>query len=196
MPIVQGGTGSSSQNFVDLSTNQTSIGGNKVFDGLVQISTADPSNPSLLVQNTDSRGFAVVGVNSAAAGSNGGFGVVGGTSQNGGAGVYAYNVSVSGTGLVAAGNNVGARPLLLTGSGLAATGLTTGVYAVTTSAGPSQAIFTDNFGNLVYVNYWDGTTQYKIRGGGVVSTLVKATEVDTETHTMFAPEAPEVLFED
>ena len=33
--VANGGTGSSAQNFVDLSTNQTNIGGNKTFTGLV-----------------------------------------------------------------------------------------------------------------------------------------------------------------
>lgn len=38
LPIAQGGTGSTTQNFVDLSSTQASIGGNKTFTGNVSIS--------------------------------------------------------------------------------------------------------------------------------------------------------------
>ena len=66
------------------------------------------------------------------------------------------------------------------------------------SAANSAAIVTSNgpgvFANSVNVNYFDGVFFYKIIGGGAVSTLVQSP--DAATHVMFAPEAPEVLFED
>lgn len=48
IPIANGGTGSSTQNFVDISTNQTSIGGNKAFTGNVTISGTLSANGSTL----------------------------------------------------------------------------------------------------------------------------------------------------
>ncbi|HEX8734465.1 MAG TPA: hypothetical protein VF721_04030 [Pyrinomonadaceae bacterium] len=181
--IANGGTGSSTKNFVDLSTNQTNIGGNKTFTGLVT------------VQNADANSDAITGVNNAAVGTGGGAGVVGTTNQAGAgsAGIWGQNNNTNGTGIVATGNNQ-AGNTLVAGSGLAATGFTTGIYARTNNPGASQAIYSDNFGSITRVNYWSGTTQFKINGTGTVSTLVRDTE--QRQRVMFAPEAPEVLFED
>jgi hypothetical protein len=140
-------------------------------------------------------GTAVTGINTAAPGSSNDVGIVGQTAQSQGAGVLALNTNTNGTGLVAAGNNAVGQ-LLVSGSGLSAVGRVTGVYAGAITGGAGQAIYTNLFGNVVLVNYFDGALQYKINGTGTVSTLVRAPDVDTETHTMFAPEAPEVLFED
>lgn len=95
--------------------------------------------------------------------------------------------------MLAIGNNQSVN-FLANGSGLAAVGSTTGIYAVNTSAGISQAIFSVNNGNVVAVNHYNGAQLFKIIGNGAVSTLVQSP--DAETHAMFAPEAPEVLFED
>lgn len=181
--IANGGTGSSTQNFVDLSTNQTNIGGNKTFTGLVT------------VQNAGANSDIITGVNSAVAGTGGGAGLVGVTNQagSGAAGVWGQNNNTNGTGIVATGNNQ-AGNTLVAGSGLAATGLTTAIYGRTNSAGASQVIYSDNFGSITRVNYWNGTTQFKINGTGTVSTLVRDNE--QRQRVMFAPEAPEVLFED
>jgi len=163
VPIANGGTGSSTQNFVDLSSVQSSIGGDKTFSGKLTVSNS--AQYGLLGQTTSSTGF----------------------------GLAALNTAANGTGIMAMGNN---QPLnfLVNGSGLAAVGATTGVFAVSTSPGASQAIYSVNDGNVVAVNYFSGTTQYKIIGTGAVSTLVQSP--DAATHVMFAPEAPEVLFED
>jgi trimeric autotransporter adhesin len=50
VPIAHGGTGSSTQNFVDLSTNQASIAGNKTFTGTVTMGDAVVNQSS---NNTD-----------------------------------------------------------------------------------------------------------------------------------------------
>jgi len=152
VPIANGGTSSSTQNFVDLSSVQSSIGGNKTFTGQMVVSNSATA--------------ALIGQSS----------------------------SANGTGIVAVGNNIQSVSSLLTGSGLAAVGTTTGLYAASTTAGAGQAIYTSQFANVVLVNYFDGATQYKIIGNGTVSTLVQSPDVGT--HVMFAPEAPEVLFED
>ncbi|MEP7336260.1 MAG: hypothetical protein ABI977_00720, partial [Acidobacteriota bacterium] len=51
LAIANGGTGSSTQNFVDLSSNQTSIGGNKTFTGTLSASTFSGSGSGLTSLN-------------------------------------------------------------------------------------------------------------------------------------------------
>jgi len=83
------------------------------------------------------------------------------------------------------------------GAGLAAFGLYTAIYA---QANASSSTFTalntymPAVNNQVLVNYYSGSTLYKIVGNGTVSTLVA--DAANDSHVMFAPEAPEVLFED
>lgn len=183
VPILHGGTGSSTQNFVDL-TNAQSIDGIKTFTNrIVVTNSALPS------------GNVIAGNNTAPAGTGNGNGVVGITNQASAlaAGVFGANSNSNGTGIIATGNNVGST-VLVAGSGLAATGLTTGIYARSTSGGVGEAIFTEQFGSVTRVNFWNGATQFKIIGVGTVSTLVRDTE--NKTRVMFAPESPEVLFED
>lgn len=60
LPVAQGGTGSAVQNFVDLTTNQGSVAGNKTFTGQSIHNSA--SNPSVLVnlQSAGQQGMGVV----------------------------------------------------------------------------------------------------------------------------------------
>lgn len=112
-----------------------------------------------------------------------------------GAAIRGVNFNPNGTGIIAIGNNsttIGTAPA--TGAGLAAFGLTTGVFAQINGTGAGQAIYTDNSGDITRVNYWNGTTLFKIQGAGTVSTVVRDTE--NKQRVMFAPEAPEVLLED
>ena len=152
------------------------------------------------MQNSNAGGIALYALNNApsTSGFYYGTGVYAATSQPNGFGVYALNLDATGTGLIAAGNDITAGYYLTAGSGLAATGLTCGAYVVNTSlASGSESIYTINGNaednNVVRINYYNGVL-YKIYGGGTVSTLVKDTE--NKTRVMFAPEAPEVLFED
>lgn len=181
--IANGGTGSSTKNFVDLSTNQTNIGGDKTFTGTVT------------AQNTGVNTDVITATNTAPAGTGSGAGIIGTTNQAGAgsAGVWGQNNNTNGTGVIAGGNGQTASTLSA-GSGLAATGFTTAIYARSNNPGISQAIYTDNFGSVTRVNYWSGTTQYKINGTGAVSTLVN--DGANQKRVMFAPEAPEVLLED
>lgn len=150
------------------------------------------------VATSNSANNAIIGSNTASASTDVGDGVDGFTIQSKGVGVYGYNTNSSGTGIIGAGNNVfGGGYYLIAGSGGAFTGSTTGLYATYTSSGsPTQAIYTeDNVGNIVRVNYWSGTTQYKIFGAGTVSTV--AENLDNKSKVVLhAPEAPEILFED
>lgn len=67
----------------------------------------------------------------------------------------------------------------------------------TTANAPSSTATTNsggNTGDYAYVGaQWSGTN-YKILGTGVVSTIVDGE--NNNTHVMFAPEAPEILFQD
>src|SRR6185369_8579095 len=122
-------------------------------------------------QNNSPAGNGVVGTNGAANGAGSGRGVFGTSGQLSGAGVSGQSFHANGTGVLGGGNNL--TPLALaSGSGGAFTGLTTGLYAKSTSSGNSEALYTDNFGNIVSVNYWDGVTQFKITGGGSMATNV------------------------
>jgi hypothetical protein len=125
--------------------------------------------------------------------------VVGLTAQSGvlAAGVYGENSNANGTGAIGVGNDIGSA-VFTAGSGGAFSGLTTGVFARSTDEGASQALYTDNFGDVVRVNYWNGTTLFKISGVGSVSTNVKdSTDPAGERRVhLYAPEAPEILFQD
>ena len=91
------------------------------------------------------------------------------------------------------GNGAGAV-LMAGGSGGAFTGSVTGLYAKASSSNPSQSVYTDNFGSVVRVNYWSGTTQYKIQGAGTVSTVVK--DLNNNAVVMHATETPEIYLQD
>jgi hypothetical protein len=58
VPVANGGTGSAAQNFVDLTSNQTGIGGTKAFNGNVGIGTA---NPAFKLDVFSATGTAIVG---------------------------------------------------------------------------------------------------------------------------------------
>ena len=144
--------------------------------------------------NSNAGGDAIWGINNAAAGSGNGAGVIGISSQssNLAAGVWGENPNSTGTGVVGIANGQGSLNLT-SGSGGAFTGFTTGVYARSGTAGTGEAVYADQFGDVVRVGYYNGTF-YKINGLGTVSTIVKGNTNDYVT--MYAPEAPEILFED
>jgi hypothetical protein len=83
---------------------------------------------------------------------------------------------------------------LTAGTGGAFTGLSTGLFSYAVTSGTGQAIYTNLGGFITRVNYYNGTTQYKINGSGSVSTIVK------DTHgaqvTLHCPETPEIYFQD
>jgi hypothetical protein len=145
-------------------------------------------------QSSGANSNAFLGVNTAAIGTGTGIGVVGRTAQSAGFGINALNTNSAGTGLIATGQNVPGT-YLTAGSGASINGVTTGLFALTTSPGVSQSILTDDsFGGVVRVNHWDGTTQYKILGTGTVSTTARG--VDGERVVLHCTEAPEIYFED
>lgn len=55
--IANGGTGSSTQNFVDLSTDQAAIAGNKTFTGALSLSSGSAATPSMTFSGDPDTGF-------------------------------------------------------------------------------------------------------------------------------------------
>jgi len=194
-------------NFIVKFTGANTGGNSQIFDNgtNIGIGTAVPAFPIQTIganasrymdlQNSNAAGDGLWAFNTAAAGANTGAGIVGSTAQTNAssAGLWGQNQNGNGTGVIGLGNNLGSS-VLVAGSGGAFNGLTTGVYARNTSANASQAVYTDNFGDIVRVNYWNGVTLFKINGAGTVSTVVgdgKGGKV-----TLHAPESPEIYFTD
>jgi hypothetical protein len=132
-----------------------------------------------------------------------GVGVFGTTNSATGFGMWSTNTHASGTGIIASGNNVIPTYLAVgsggafTGSNYGITAFKSGALANNTGAGYFIASTTANVG--VGVAYRTGGTNYKIIDlgtfGGSVSTDVW--DIDNKTRRiMFAPEAPEIFFQD
>jgi hypothetical protein len=178
-------------------TSPTTGGNSLMLDtgSFVQLLSAD-SVRSFDVQTSSPNGDAVWGINSAAAGAGGGVGVLGRTAQSSfAAGVWGENVNPQGTGIVGVGNGHGAT-VLPAGSGGAFTGFTTGLLARSNASNLGEAIYADQFGDVVRVGHYNGTTFFKILGTGTVSTHVKdpTDPVGKRRVVLHAPEAPEPLF--
>ena len=121
-------------------------------------------------------------------------------------GLFSYGrTAASGTGVLAVGNNQAAFGTLVNGSGVAATGLSFGVYGVANSnangtpGNPARAggYFESGTTNLAftYVAAYEGAgVPRKVMGNGTVNTVV--TDTDGQYVLLSAPEAPENLFQD
>ncbi|MEP6676596.1 MAG: hypothetical protein ABJA78_15650 [Ferruginibacter sp.] len=174
--------------------NGTNIGIGTTIPGYpLQVVAANTTYSSYFV-NTNAAGTALFAQNTAASGSSTGTGIIGTSSQSGGAGLKGLNSNGTGTGIMGAGNNT-SPVTLVTGSGGSFIGSATGIFAEsTTTTGVAQALYTDNAGAVVRVNYWNGVTQYKINGSGSVSTVVK--DQKGGLITLHATETPEIYFQD
>ncbi len=155
--------------------------------------TSQSGSVGIRGEQLNAAGDAISGINFATAGAGVGSGIYGQTAQAGGMAIDASNINTSGTGIYSAGQNAPGT-YLVAGSGGSFNGVTTGVHARNTSLGVSQAIYSDNGGTICRVNYWSGTTQYKILGTGTVSTT--AENVNGERVVLHCTEAPEIYFED
>ena len=123
--------------------------------------------------------------------------VYGSVTTNGGYGGYYMNFDDNGTGVVGNGENISNFYTLIGGSGVAANGDTIGLYGIGTNTatdGIWGGYFEDKAGSYAYVGGHYSGTAYKINGNGSVSTIVKTPE--GKRVNLFAPEAPEILFED
>lgn len=133
----------------------------------------------------------------------GGDGVIGFVNAGNSFGTWGISQNANGTGAAGAGNNT-VTVYLPTGSGGAFTGRDVGVFGfarnpTTGTAGPNGGgYFRDSINaanNIgVYVAAYSAGLPYKIIGTGNVSTIIP--DARGTDHVMFAPEAPEVLFED
>jgi hypothetical protein len=133
----------------------------------------------------------------------GGDAVLGFANATGSFGAWGINQNANGTGVAGAGTN-SLTVYLPTGSGGAFTGRDVGVFgfsrgAINTTVTSGGGYFRDsvnaanNFG--VYIAAYSGGTQYKILGtSGSMSTCVP--DANGTLRIMYAPEAPEILFED
>ncbi len=118
---------------------------------------------------------------------------------------YATDLDI-GTGVMGNGNNISLPTFYSLGSGGAFTGNYCGVYGEAIEQyynlpnGSWGGIFRAKGFAPLYVGvagwFYDGSVwvQYKIKGPGTVSTIVK--DLNNKSRVMFCPEAPEVLFQD
>jgi len=171
--------------------NTTAVGAGAGGHGIAG-QTNQSGSSGVRGEQINAAGLGVSGINFAAAGASTGIGIFGQTSQAEGFGNSSYNLNTSGTGAFSVGNNVLGQ-YLVSGSGGAFNGYTTALYARATTPGVGESVYTDNFGAIVRVNYWNGT-QYKIIGAGTVSTTAEG--LNSERVTLHCTEAPEILFED
>ncbi len=117
------------------------------------------------------------------------------TADNLGAAGYFKNNNDTGIGVLVSGNN---KPMyyITGGAGLISTGGDFGLvgFADNTGDGVFGGYFEDGNGNYAVVAGRYNGTDYKILGNGSVSTVVPKS--NTENVIMFAPEAPEIFFQD
>ena len=117
-----------------------------------------------------------------------------GVAASGDTGVFAVSTTVSdGTGVIGVGNDNYNINTLTVGSGIAGTGSSFGVAGFGTEFESSGGYFIGD-GSYAYVGAWSRGTAYKVIGNGTVSTIVQ--DIHDKPIVMFAPEAPEVLFQD
>ena len=160
----------------------------------VWVNQASPYVGDVFISRSDLNGdFGVNGYNMGTTSMTLGGGVYGEAAAASTIGVWGTNANTSST-AVAGNSGSTTSSTLAAGSGGAFKGVTTGVYAFNTSLGVSQAIYSDNGGTICRVNYWNGTTQYKILGTGTVSTT--AEDVQGNRVVLHAPETPEIYFQD
>lgn len=150
--------------------------------------------------NTASDGYGVFGRNS----SNSSIGYLGGPNKVGAygetndqfaGGVSGRATNGGGFGVVGYGNNLSSAAQINLGAGVGGYGTIYGVegYAVNNSGNRCGGIFACKDGPTAFVGAVWGGTQYKIVGGGNVSTIVSTRE---GKKVLFAPECPEPYFED
>ncbi len=166
--------------------------------GVFGISTSTANTATAVLGQVGGTGTGVVGFNT---GATNGLGVFGQSGGAGGIGGFFVNSNASGTGLVSGGNGLATSYFLTTGTGASFNGQQYGIYSFAWSGNTTLSaggFFRDSVSAAqditVRVACYDAGTQYKIRGGGAVSTIVK--DLSGEDRTMFCPEATEVLFED
>lgn len=185
-----------------LATGQVAVNATTTFGTSTFYSVATGNNDAV-DGNAAGAGSAVYGQNTGA----NGYGVSGLTNATGGYGVVGQSLLNTGTAGLFISNTIGSYSSLTSGSGVAATGVTTGVYGyANTTAGATNAaggyfatayVGTGSAGAatpFAYIGARIGSTTYKIYGTGNVSTIV--TRPDGRRATMFCPEAAEPLLQD
>ncbi len=104
--------------------------------------------------------------------------------------------TIDGIGILGVGNGITSIPVIPDGGGILGVGDSSGVVGVSVNSTDGSAGGRFGAGGAIThrVATYTGGTLYKIRGPGSASTIVK--DENGERVTLFAPEAPEPLFED
>jgi len=138
-----------------------------------------------------------IGVYGTAEGGNDNVGVFGevAVADDSGAAGFLKNNHDTGIGLIVSGNNQSLY-YITDGAGIVSTGADLGVVGYATNSGNNVygGYFLDGNDNYAYVAGRNRGTDYKIMGNGSVSTIVSKSS--DEEVVMFAPEAPEIFFQD
>ncbi len=148
--------------------------------------------------NSNTTGYGVFGRNTGNSsygylGGPNGTGVYGETNTVSYGGVRGLSTNSNGNGIIGIGNN-SSYICPNDGSGVAGIAANTGVYGTALTNGDGQGgYFSSMFGGWARVGAKVGGTNYKIYGGGNVSTVMPT---DQGKKVLFAPECPEPFFED
>jgi len=168
--------------------------------GVFGVNTSTAATATSVYGQISGNGVGVFG-NSTVAGTSSGMGVIGQAAGSRGMGAFFYNSNATGTGVVAGGNGLATTYFLTTGTGGSFNGRQTGVYGFAWGGNTTASeggYFRDSVTAAQDVNVrvaaYVAGTQYKIIGGGTVSTVIK--DANNNEKIMFAAEAPEVLLED
>jgi len=123
-------------------------------------------------------------------------GVYGRADGQGNYGGYFFNGHENGEGLNVIGENLSSYYYLTYGCGAGINGDSIGVYGRGNHSGDDVwgGYFEDGNGTFTYIGGTYSGTAYKVNGNGNVATIVKDTKGDRVS--LFAPEAPEILFQD
>lgn len=189
-------------------------------DGQVYIGTASPYATDLFSSTGAANSFAINGYTS-----GGGWGVYGeaqnaigvagvassgtGTGIAGTNGNYTLSTLTGGSGVAGSGNTTGVYGTVKNTTGTRQAGYFSCINTTASTANDPLALLAGQDTNAIYGGYFDsrentstyayvglrfGGTNYKILGGGSVSTIVKD---NTNTkRILFAPESPEITFQD
>jgi len=150
--------------------------------------------------NTNSPGTAIYGQNDAPQSIT-----IWGVSNNNSATLQSYAIwaethGAKSIGVVGVGNGTSAQNIPSAGAGGYFTGTEIGTFSYANNTSGDRrayyAMWRDGLGNIrtAMLGGFVGGTEYKVMGNGTVSTLIK--DKNKQERIMFAPEAPQVIFQD
>lgn len=114
--------------------------------------------------------------------------------------IWAETHGAKSIGVVGVGNGTSAQNIPIVGAGGYFTGTEIGTFSYANNTSGDRrayyAMWRDGLGNIrtAMLGGFVGGTEYKVMGNGSVSTLIK--DKNKQERIMFAPEAPQVIFQD